>query len=121
MCTYDFNNVMEKKLFYFNNKAYVLNIELHNYRNMNNIFLINDYTHTLLHISRSIYDINSILLLHIIMQCDINLKFLSIPLLVFSLTISFFWCSKYNLKQKILNYHYNNLFHFFTAIILCIG
>jgi hypothetical protein len=88
---------------------------------MNNTFLINEYIHTLVHISPSIYDINSILLLHIIMQRDINLKFLSISLLVFSLTISFFWCSKYNLKQKNLNYHYNNLFHFFTAIILCIG
>ena len=49
-------------------------------------------------------------------------KFLSIPLLVFSLTISiFFGTLNITSSKKILNYHYNNLFHFFTAIILCIG
>ena len=66
---------MEKIFFYFNNnKAHVLNTQFHNYRNMNNTFLINDYINSLVHISASIYDIKGILLLYIIIQCDFSSK-----------------------------------------------
>src|SRR5215203_6499434 len=93
---------MEKNFFYFNNnKAHVLDTELHNYRKMNNTFLINDYIHTLAHISPSIYDIKGILLLYIIIQCDISSKIsiYTTPCL-FSNYFNFFWYSKHNLKQK---------------------